>query len=125
MTRIGALTGRSSRRCRKVSIVVPFLSDGNSRRDAATRYPVGQGSRNLLERTGHIFRVWRDRLAILLEQGGLPHADAGAFAVVLIAASEGAIVLSRAEQSFDPFDTVHAQLHADIAGRIGLVQTSA
>jgi hypothetical protein len=30
----------------------------------------------------------------------------------LIAASEGAVVLSRAERSFEPFDSVHRQLRS-------------
>ena len=79
---------------------------------------VSADSRELLERAGDIFRAWQARLAHLLEQGGLTHADATAFAVMLVAASEGAVVLSRAEQSFDPFDTVHMQLRADAASHI-------
>jgi TetR/AcrR family transcriptional repressor of lmrAB and yxaGH operons len=57
-----------------------------------------------------VFRTWRRRLAELLEQGGLDAGDAARFAAVLVAASEGAVVLSRAEQSLEPFDRVAEQL---------------
>ena len=69
---------------------------------------VSAESPELLDRVRDIFRSWTARLAELLEAGGLR--DAGAFATLLIAASEGAVVLSRADRSFVPFDTVHEQL---------------
>ena len=71
---------------------------------------VASPSRVLLERTGEIFRTWRGRLAQLLEQGGLTATEAARFAATLIAASEGAVVLSRAEQSMEPFELVCEQL---------------
>jgi TetR/AcrR family transcriptional repressor of lmrAB and yxaGH operons len=57
-----------------------------------------------------VVRSWRGRLAELLEQGGLTPADARQLAAILIAASEGAVVLSRAERSMEPFDLVARQL---------------
>jgi hypothetical protein len=46
----------------------------------------------------------------------VPAAAAEPFATLLIAASEGAVALSRAEQSYGPFDAVH-QVLRDQAGR--------
>jgi TetR/AcrR family transcriptional repressor of lmrAB and yxaGH operons len=56
-----------------------------------------------------VFRSWQARLAGLLHSAGLSQADADAFATLLIAASEGAVVLARAQQAFSPFDAVHQQ----------------
>jgi AcrR family transcriptional regulator len=71
---------------------------------------VATDSADLLEHASGVFRSWRDRLAELLEAGGLSATDAPGFAATLVAASEGAVVLSRAEQSFEPFDLVSAHL---------------
>ncbi len=71
---------------------------------------VAAESPELLNHTAHVFRTWRRRLAELLEQGGLAPADAARFAAVLVASSEGAVVLARAEQSLEPFDLVVKQL---------------
>jgi TetR/AcrR family transcriptional regulator, lmrAB and yxaGH operons repressor len=61
---------------------------------------------DLLELTGRVFATWRRELADLLERGGLGRADAEAYASTLIAACEGAVVVSRAERSVAPFDQV-------------------
>ena len=45
-------------------------------------------------------------------QVGLRDDDADGLATLLIAASEGAVVLARAQQGFAPLETVHAQLRA-------------
>jgi TetR/AcrR family transcriptional repressor of lmrAB and yxaGH operons len=71
---------------------------------------VAAESPELLDRTAGVFRTWRRRLAELLEQGGLRASDAERFAAVLVASSEGAVVLARAEQSLEPFDLVAEQL---------------
>jgi TetR/AcrR family transcriptional repressor of lmrAB and yxaGH operons len=71
---------------------------------------VAADSPELLDQTAEVFRAWRRRLAELLEQGGLRGAAAARFAAVLVASSEGAVVLSRAEQSLEPFDLVAEQL---------------
>jgi TetR/AcrR family transcriptional regulator, lmrAB and yxaGH operons repressor len=71
---------------------------------------VAAESPELLDQTARVFRMWRRRLAELLEQGGLQAADATRFAAALIASSEGAVVLARAEQSLEPFDLVAEQL---------------
>jgi AcrR family transcriptional regulator len=71
---------------------------------------VATDSPELLGRTAVIFRGWRDRLATLFEQGGLAPRDAARFAATLVASCEGAVVLSRAEQSMEPFDLVAENL---------------
>jgi TetR/AcrR family transcriptional regulator, lmrAB and yxaGH operons repressor len=71
---------------------------------------VAAESPELLDQTARVFRTWRRRLAELLEQGGLQAADAARFAAALVASSEGAVVLARAEQSLEPFDLVAEQL---------------
>jgi TetR/AcrR family transcriptional repressor of lmrAB and yxaGH operons len=71
---------------------------------------VAADSPELLDHTARVFRTWRRRLAELLEQGGLRARDAQRFGAVLVASSEGAVVLARAEQSLEPFDLVAEQL---------------
>ena len=71
---------------------------------------VAADSPALLLRAADVFRTWRRRLAELLEQGGLAQADAARMAATLIASTEGAVALSRAEQSVEPFDLVAEQL---------------
>ena len=73
---------------------------------------VSADSPDLLDQAAAVFRSWRDRMAELLVAGGLNAQTATAFATLLIASSEGAVVLSRAEHSFDAFDAVHEQLRA-------------
>jgi TetR/AcrR family transcriptional regulator, lmrAB and yxaGH operons repressor len=57
-----------------------------------------------------IFRAWRRRITQMLVAGGLAPGDAARFAAILIAASEGAVVLSRSELSLEPFELVASQL---------------
>lgn len=64
----------------------------------------------LLEQARAVLRAWQAKLADLLERGGMAQAQAGAFATVLIASAEGAVVLARAERSLAPFEAVAAQL---------------
>jgi TetR/AcrR family transcriptional regulator, lmrAB and yxaGH operons repressor len=71
---------------------------------------VAAESPELRDHAAGIFRTWRHRLAELLEQGGLRPRDAARFAATLVASSEGAVALSRAEQSLEPFDLVAEQL---------------
>ena len=71
---------------------------------------VAAESPELRDHAAGIFRAWRHRLAELLERGGLAPDAAARFAATLIAASEGAVVLSRGEKSLEPFDLVAAEL---------------
>jgi AcrR family transcriptional regulator len=71
---------------------------------------VAADSDQLRQQAGEAFRLWRDRLADLLEQGGLPAASAARHATLLLAASEGAVVMSRALGDLSAFETVAASL---------------
>jgi TetR/AcrR family transcriptional repressor of lmrAB and yxaGH operons len=75
---------------------------------------IATDSADLLSHAGSVFRTWRGRLAQLLQTGGLIERDAERFAATLIAAMEGAVVLSRAEQSMEPFELVADQLLAQV-----------
>ena len=71
---------------------------------------VSSGSPELLQHAATVFRSWRTRLAALFEEGGIDAGDAAGLAALLVAASEGAVVVSRAEQDLEPFDLVAEQL---------------
>lgn len=75
---------------------------------------VASDSTALTTRAAEVFRLWRTRLAELLEQGGLARKEARRFATLLIASAEGAVVMSRAEQDIEPFETVARQLTAQV-----------
>ena len=75
---------------------------------------IAPSSPELLDHAATVFRAWRGRLSELLRAGGLSDADARRFATTVVAASEGAVVLSRAEQSFDAFDLVGEDLRAQL-----------
>ena len=78
---------------------------------------VATDSADLLTETAGIFRAWRTRLAELFEQGGLSPKQASQLAAMLVATSEGAVVLARAEKSIEPFETVADQL-LELAGQM-------
>jgi AcrR family transcriptional regulator len=65
---------------------------------------------DILEHVGAIFRSWTEQLAELFVVGGMAEDAAHTMATVTIAATEGAVVLSRAEQSRTPFDEVASTL---------------
>jgi TetR/AcrR family transcriptional repressor of lmrAB and yxaGH operons len=67
-------------------------------------------SPELLAHSAEVFRGWRRELSILLTAGGLAEADAPGYAALLIASAEGAVVLSRAERSLEPFELVAGEL---------------
>ncbi|WP_382307984.1 TetR/AcrR family transcriptional regulator [Herbiconiux sp. UC225_62] len=82
---------------------------------------VATDSAELTDATAAVFRGWRARLAELLEEGGVPADQAGRLAATVIAGSEGAVVLSRAERSIEAFDLVAAQLVEDVRRASGPV----
>jgi TetR/AcrR family transcriptional regulator, lmrAB and yxaGH operons repressor len=61
---------------------------------------------DLLDHAGAIFRDWTSQLGGLLVAGGLDEARAQQLAVMIIAATEGAVALCRAERTRQPFDVV-------------------
>jgi TetR/AcrR family transcriptional repressor of lmrAB and yxaGH operons len=63
-----------------------------------------------LDHVGTIFRTWTDQLAELFVAGGLSEDAAHRVATVTIAATEGAVILSRAQRSREPFDDVASTL---------------
>ncbi|MET7396735.1 TetR/AcrR family transcriptional regulator [Dactylosporangium sp. NPDC005572] len=71
---------------------------------------VAADSKELLDQAAAVFRTWRERLAALYGAAGWPRERAERFAATVIASSEGAVVMSRAEQSIEPFDLVAADL---------------
>ena len=75
---------------------------------------VATDSTELLAHATAVFRAWRERLTELLKQGGLPVESARRFAMVMIASAEGAVVLSRADQSLEAFEVVAEQLVGEI-----------
>lgn len=64
----------------------------------------------LRERTAAAFLLWRSHLAALLARGGVPVEQADGQATLLLAAAEGAVVLSRATQDIAPFEAVAGSL---------------
>ena len=71
---------------------------------------VATDSPDLLEHAAAIFRAWRGRLAELYVAGGMDADAAARLGATLVAASEGAVAVSRAERSLEPFELVAAQL---------------
>jgi AcrR family transcriptional regulator len=69
----------------------------------------------LIDRAGGIFRAWTARLAELFSSGGMAEADASAAATLLIAASEGAVVLARAQRDMAPLETVLSAMQRAVA----------
>ena len=81
---------------------------------AVVAVTVATDSSALLNHAAEVFRSWRSRLGELLEAGGLSGEDAHRFATVLVAAVEGAVVLSRADESLEPFESVAADLQVQV-----------
>lgn len=73
---------------------------------------VSAGDADLLSGAAGVFRAWTNRLARLLADAGM--ADAESFATLLVAASEGAVVMARAQRDLAPLDAVHARLRASV-----------
>jgi AcrR family transcriptional regulator len=65
---------------------------------------------DLLDHAGTIFRTWTDLLADLCAAGGVETNAARPLAITVIAATEGAVAMSRAERSTQPFDEVETVL---------------
>jgi TetR/AcrR family transcriptional regulator, lmrAB and yxaGH operons repressor len=67
---------------------------------------VAADSPELMDHTGRIFREWTAHLAVLFCDGGLEAERAHQLSTLVIAATEGAVALSRAQRSPEPLDTV-------------------
>lgn len=99
--------------------VVRAFTDGWRRGLELTDFAVGcsllavttsTGAGELREKAGGLFRDWRGLLARLFVASGVDPAAAQGFAAQLLAATEGAVAISRAERSLESFDLVAAQL---------------
>jgi TetR/AcrR family transcriptional repressor of lmrAB and yxaGH operons len=64
----------------------------------------------LLDHAGTIFRTWTELLTELCVDGGMDSRSARLLAVTVIAATEGAVALCRAERSMEPFEDVETTL---------------
>jgi AcrR family transcriptional regulator len=64
----------------------------------------------LRDAAGDVFAAWRGRLAELFASSGADADAADGFAALLIAGSEGAVVMARAAGEIGPFDRVAEQL---------------
>jgi len=71
---------------------------------------VGADSGELLSLTGAVFGEWLDALAAALHRAGAPESRCPSLAAVVLAGLEGAMVLTRASRSLEPFDDVVAEL---------------
>jgi TetR/AcrR family transcriptional regulator, lmrAB and yxaGH operons repressor len=71
----------------------------------------------LIDRVGEVFRSWRAKIADVFESSGLGPQQAAALGTTMLAACEGAVVLCRAERSFEPLDVVAGQLQLLAANR--------
>jgi AcrR family transcriptional regulator len=77
---------------------------------AVTAVTVAADSSGQLDATAGIFRAWSRRLAELLAAGGVTKARSPGIAATLIAGSEGAVVVARAERDLAAFDLVASEL---------------
>jgi TetR/AcrR family transcriptional repressor of lmrAB and yxaGH operons len=64
----------------------------------------------LLDHAGTIFRTWTELLTELCATGGMEMNRARLLAVTVIAATEGAVALCRAQRSMEPFEDVETLL---------------
>ena len=76
---------------------------------------VSSESADLLDRSRTVFAAWAGSISALLRTAGLEQTRADSVATLLIAATEGAVVLCRAQQSLDPLDAVHQELRRAVA----------
>ncbi len=71
------------------------------------------------------FSSWEKVLADALRERGVPNARAGAIATLLIAATEGAIVLARARRSVRPLERVADELQLVVSDALSQAATPA
>ena len=77
---------------------------------AVVAVTVADSDDDLLDHAGTIFRTWTELLTELSAAGGMERVAARRLAVTVIAATEGAVALCRAERSMEPFDDVETLL---------------
>jgi AcrR family transcriptional regulator len=77
---------------------------------AVVAVTVAANDDGLLDHAGTIFRTWTELLTGLCEAGGIDSNSARSLAVTVIAATEGAVAICRAERSVEPFEEVQSVL---------------
>jgi TetR/AcrR family transcriptional repressor of lmrAB and yxaGH operons len=77
---------------------------------AVVAVTVAANDDELLDHAGTIFRTWTELLTELCVAGGTDMDAARRLAVTVIAATEGAVALCRAERSMEPFEDVETVL---------------
>jgi len=70
---------------------------------------VATGSPDVLLQARIVFRSWIERLTELFIAGGLPAATAADLSTELLAVTEGAVAISRAQRDLAPFDVIARQ----------------
>jgi TetR/AcrR family transcriptional repressor of lmrAB and yxaGH operons len=74
---------------------------------AVVAVTVAANDNELIDHAGTIFRSWTDLLTGLCAAGGVDSTSAHSLAVTVIAATEGAVAICRAERSMELFEEVH------------------
>ena len=75
------------------------------------------GDADLLEHSGRVFHAWSEHLSGLLEDGGLEADVAQSLSTLVIASTEGAIALCRAQRDRSAFETVATELMALVVAK--------
>ena len=76
---------------------------------AVVAVTVAADQKDLLAATASAFQSWQNLLTDLFVSGGIQKSRAPGLATTLISACEGAVILSRAQKSLEPFDLVAAE----------------
>lgn len=87
---------------------------------SAAAVTVATASADLLAVAAEVFRAWVETLGELLVAGGVAAESGPATATLLISATEGAVLLSRAQGAIEPFDLATSGLESyvrTLAGR--------
>src|SRR5580704_13538503 len=77
---------------------------------AVVAVTVAANDDDLIDHAGTIFRTWTELLTDLCQTSGMDTKSARSLAVTVIAATEGAVAMCRAERSLEPFEQVHSVL---------------
>jgi TetR/AcrR family transcriptional regulator, lmrAB and yxaGH operons repressor len=77
---------------------------------AVVAVTVAADDEDLLDHAGTIFRTWTELLTELCAADGMDQLSARRLAVTVIAATEGAVAICRAQRSMEPFEDVAAVL---------------
>jgi hypothetical protein len=87
---------------------------------AVVAVTVAANDDDLIDHAGTIFRTWTELLTELCAAGGMDEYSARLLAVTVIAATEGAVALCRAERSMEPFEDVETLL-LSLVDKVGVL----